>query len=124
MLKVLRSVMRGPDRKTALALRITCLLTITALSRVPFAPWQSSELEAALAEPPPCPLGVAPPGRRVPALRPHDLLGRPLQQLPRRAQAQPPVRNQGRHRPVHLAPRQLPVFPPRIPAPSAAGTGH
>ena len=43
---------------------------IAQLIRVPFAPRQPGELDATLVEPPPCTLGVAPPGRHVPAPRP------------------------------------------------------
>ncbi len=96
----------------------------TALSRVPTTPWQYGEFDAQFVQPPPCPLRVAPSRQRVPALRPLNLPAGPFQQLPRRTRAQPPERDQRGDRRVDLALRQLRVFPPRIPAAPATGTGN
>jgi hypothetical protein len=96
----------------------------TALSLAPFAAAQSSELDAQIAEPSPCPLDVAFPRRAVPALRSCDLGRGTLQQRSWRAQVQPPERDLGRDRRVDLALRQLRIFPPRIPFASATGTDN
>src|SRR5262245_45679842 len=90
------------------------LVSITALSRAPIAPRQFGEFDAYRVSPPPCPFGVAPPRLGVSPLGPLDLSGGPLQQLLRGAQAQPPERDQRRHCRVHLALRQLPIFPPKL----------
>src|SRR5512135_3026127 len=95
----------------------------TALSRIPLASGPFGELDAQLAQSPPCPFGVALPRRGVAALGSLDLRGGPLQQFLWRAEVQPPERDQCRDRGVHLALRQLRIFPPRIPVASATGTG-
>src|SRR5947209_5405262 len=102
---------------------LAALLSITALSCIPSASWQLGELDARLAQPSPCPLGVALPRRGVSSLGSLELRGSPLQQHLRRAQVPPPERDQCRDRRVHLALRQPRIFPPRTPAASATGTG-
>ncbi len=99
-------------------------INTTALSRSPTAARYPGELDPDRVQTSSLALGVALSRHGVAMLGTLELLRRSLQQLPRRTQVQPPERDQRRHRRVHLAFRQLRVFPPQIPVALARGTGH
>src|SRR5512135_2529424 len=98
-------------------------VSTTALSLAPCTAWEFGELDAQFVEFAPRPLGMALPCQGIPLLRPPDLRRRPSQTFPWGSLAQPPGRDAGGDRIVHLALRQLRVFPPRTPAASVPGTG-